>query len=424
MLRIKLFIIGLIGASMLMTSCDPDSSGGGGIGGGNANAPFVDIFDDGSGTNLTFDSTVEPGQVFRIAIDALANDAELNAVRVLRDGFSLEAQGANDEFDNLDVEDLEEQNPQLLSGANRDAFTWTFEFTAPLEEGDFVYEFEVSDAANLSTSTSLTVTVFQTVADVDPMITLNGPASIVTAAGTLNSFNIDAVMGTNEFESISVWEDGSLITDLSRIRFMGDDFEFNPLPLFSPESLGFSGAVIIQAIAGNHDYVIRVTDTEGNNADAMFTVIDEATLGTDLTSEFDFILFSNASGPDNGGLDLDNGVAVPSASADAEIRDLGIDTNMPAATNWIQRIEGVNGSDLRIVDLFELPDGFSFDGVDTKEAIQLAFDTGSPANPSPVLQVGDLFTVSNFSNTYILRVDEVNVTDGDNNDFYRFSIKF
>ena len=426
MLRIKLFIIGLLGVTMLFTSCDPDSTGGTGTGGGggNANAPSVSIFDDGTGTTLTFDSTVEPGQVFRIAVDALAIEAQLRAIEVSRDGFSLTA----DEFDNLNITDAEEQNPQLLFGADKDAFTWTYEFIAPTEEGDYTYEFEVSDDDALTSSASLTVTVFQTVPDVAPMVTLIGDPIFSAPANTLRSINIEAVVGTNSFESISVWEDGALIEDLTRIRFQDAEFEFNPLPLSSPESEGFLEGIIIETIPGNHDYIIRVTDTEGNNGDVAFTIIDEATLGTELTNEFSLVLVSNASGPDNGGLDLDNGVAVTSASTAAEIRDLGIDTNMPASSNWIQRIEPVNGAELRIVDVFEFPDGFNFDDVTTKEEIQFAFDTGSPADPSPVLQVGDIFTVSktdmNVTTSYLFRVDEVNVTDSDNNDFYRFSIKF
>ena len=232
-------------------------------------------------------------------------------------------------------------------------------------------------------------------------------------------------MGTHAFESISVWEDGVLIEDTLRLSFMefNNVFSSNPLPLFSPETEGFTESVFIRAIPGNHDYAIRITDTAGNIADATFS-IEETVTSTPLQEEFDFVLFSNASGPDNGGLDLDNGVAVPNDSGDAEIRDLGIDLNLPLATNWIQRVEAVNGSDLRVVDLGMLPDGFTFEDVDSKEMVAAAFNTGTATDPSPVLEVGDILAVSSPNNIYILRVDEVNVTDNNNDDFYRFSIKF
>ena len=45
-------------------------------------------------------------------------------------------------------------------------------------------------------------------------------------------------------------------------------------------------------------------------------------------------------------------------------------------------------------------------------------------NPSPVLQVGDVLAAASPTAIYIMQVDEVNVTAADNNDFYRFSIKF
>jgi hypothetical protein len=421
MLRIKLFIIGLLGVTMLFTSCDPDSTGGGGTGGGgtNANAPSVSIFDDGTGTSLTFDSTVEPGQVFRIAVDALAIEAQLRAIEVSRDGFSLTA----DEFDNLNITDADEQNPQLLFGTDKDLFTWTYEFTAPEDEGSYFYDFIVSDDAGLESVASLTITVEGVLEVINPTITLMNSATIEAPAESLVQVNAEAVMGTFDLASVSVWEDGDLISDLTRIRFANIDFEANPRPLFDPNTTGFTEGIIIRTIAGTHDYIIRVTDTEGNNADVAFT-ISEASTGTALENQFDFVLFSNASGPSLGGLDLDNGVAVPSASADAEIRDLGIDTNQPAATNWIQRVEGVNGSDLRVVNLANLPDGFTFDGVSSKEEVAEAFNSGTAADPSPVLQVGDLLAVSSFTNIYIIQVDEVNVTDNDNEDFYRFSIKF
>ena len=412
MFRIKLLIIGLLGATMFLTSCDEDGLGGGTGGGGNVDAPFLE-------TNITFDSTVEPGQVFRIQIDALANVAQLRAVEVSRDGFSL----TPDEFDNLDIADGDEQNPQLLFGADKDALTWTFEFVAPVDESIFTYEFIVSDDNGLESVTSVNITVEGVLEVVNPTITLMNSSTIEAPAGTLVQVNAEAVMGTNELVSVSVWEDGDLIMDLERIRFANVDFSDNPMPLFAPDTEGFTEGIIIRTIAGTHNYIIRVSDTDGNNADAEFT-ITEASTGTALDNVFEFVLFSNASGPNLGGLDLDNGVAVPSASADAEIRDLGIDTNQPVASNWIQRVEAVNGSTLRVVNLDNLPDGFTFDGVSTKEEVADAFNSGVDADPSPVLQAGDLLAVASPTNIYIMRVDEVNITDGDNEDNYLFSIKF
>ena len=422
MLRIKLFIIGFLGAAMLFTSCDEDTLGGGGTtggGGGNANAPSVTVFDDGSGTTLTFDSTVDPGQVFRVAIDALSIEAQLRAIQVSRDGFSL----TPDEFDNLNITDADEQNPQLLFGTDKDLFTWTYEFVAPEEEGSYFYDFLVSDDAGLESVASITITVEGVLVVEDPTISLMNSSTIDAPAGSLVQVNAEAVRGTNELVSVSVWEDGSLISDLTRIRFANIDFEANPRPLFAPNTDGFTEGIIIRTIAGTHDYVIRVTDTDGINADVAFTITESVT-STALENQFDFVLFSNASGPSLGGLDLDNGVAVPSASADAELRDLGIDINQPAATNWLQQVEGVNGSDLRVVNLANLPDGFTFGGVTSKEEVADAFNSGSASNPSPALQVGDLLAVSSLTNIYIIQVDEVNVTDNNNDDFYRFSIKF
>jgi len=407
------------------TGCDPDGTGGTTGPGPNTGGPTVDFIDDVTNATLTFDSTVEPGQVFNIQVDATAGDSDLFTIEAFRDGFSLVASldPAEDEFDILELDDTDEQNPALLLGDNATGFRWTYQFVAPQEELPYEYSFTVTDGEGLETTVALTITVFQTVPDTPPTLILNGPATLDSPAGSLVQINVEAVTGNNPIASVSVWEDGDLISDLTRIRFAGVDFEANPLPLMSPQSEGFTEGIIISTIAGDHDYVIRVTDTEENNSDVTFSILETST-GTPLSNQFDFVLFSNASGPDNGGLDLDNGVAVPSASADAEIRDLGIDTNQPAASNWIQQVEGVNGTDLRVVNISNLPDGFTFDGVTSKEQVTEAFNTGTPASPTPTLQVGDLLVASSFSAIYIMRVDEVNVTDNNNDDFYRFSIKF
>jgi len=412
MYRIKILIFGLVASSMFFASCDDDTTGG--PGGTNVNAPNVTATLDAFSS-----STVQPGQEFTITVDALSSQAQLKAIEVSIDGSSL----TPEEFDNTSVNDSEEQNPQLLFGDEKDSFNWDFVFTAPSEVGDYSYEFEISDDDNLVTIESVIITVEGVLEVVQPTIDVMSAPTIESPANSLVSVDVAATMGTYDIASISVLEDGVLITDLSRIRFDNVDFDSNPLPIFSPQSAGFTESVIIRTIAGNHNYVIRITDTEDNSVEDSF-MITETMTSTALQETFQFVLVSNASGAGLGGLDLDNGVAVSSSSVDAELRDIGIDLGLPNASNWIQKVEAVNGSALRIVNLSNLPDGFSYDGVTSKEEITDAYNSGADTNPSPVLQVGDLLAVASTTNIYLIEVEEVVVTTTDNNDYYTFNIKY
>jgi len=418
MFRIKLFIFSLACAGLFLTSCEDDLTGGGGTGGGGAiDAPFVSLVD---GLDvLSFDSSVTPGADFRVTLDAVSNGAQLKAVELLRDGFSL----TTDEFDNEAIADTEEQNPQLLFGTDKDGITWTYGFTAPDVEGSYLYDFEVTDDNDEVSTTSITITVEAPLVVVNPEVTVETNASIMAPANSLVKVNVTGVKGTYDIASIAVWENGSLISDAARLFYNDVVFDSNPLPLFSPDSEGFTSGVTIRTTTGTNSYTIRLTDTEENQADFTFEIVEEMNT-TPLQNTFNFVLFSNASGPSLGGLDLDNGVAVSSSSDMAEIRDRGIDLGLPDASNWLQQVEPVNGSELRIVDLAQLPEGFGFAAVTSKEQVAVAFNTGASVASSPALQVGDLLAVSSPTNIYIMQVETVNATTTNNDDYYEFSIKY
>ena len=60
-------------------------------------------------------------------------------------------------------------------------------------------------------------------------------------------------------------------------------------------------------------------------------------------------LFNQAGPSGTGGLDLDTGASLGSTNANVEVRDMGIDTALPLANNWRQKIAGVNGTEIRYV---------------------------------------------------------------------------
>jgi hypothetical protein len=138
-------------------------------------------------------------------------------------------------------------------------------------------------------------------------------------------------------------------------------------------------------------------------------------------------------------LDLDTGTGTGSADAAAELRDLGINCALPDASNWRRQIGTVNGADMKKVNVAQL-ENFTFAGVDKKETITLAFTTGTTlangtsttcagvntpvTDVSDAVAVGDMFVVFANSKYYLVRIDAVNSTTGDNLDSYEMSIKF
>ena len=136
---------------------------------------------------------------------------------------------------------------------------------------------------------------------------------------------------------------------------------------------------------------------------------------------FTTVVVNNADGPDEGGLDLDNGVSVPRDSDMAELRDRGIDINLPLADNWIQRLEPRNGAELRLPDT--TGDLLVYANVDSREAIVAEFDRGTSVTESEKLESGDLLLVKSGDDYYLVEVGTVNVTASDNTDFYELNIK-
>jgi len=129
-----------------------------------------------------------------------------------------------------------------------------------------------------------------------------------------------------------------------------------------------------------------------------------------------------------GGLDLDNGLSTGSSDEAAEIRDLGIDTDLSAEINWIQKISGANDATIKALKIGEnnLLEGFTFEGVNSKEAIATLYnDNGIDLTDgqSDVVSVGDLFVVNRGDNYYLIEITLVTVTTTDNADGYTMDIK-
>lgn len=390
---------------VLMTACtddpiDPQNT-----------APSVSFVTE-SGFLDTDTDLATGGEVFKVKISAVSGTDPLKTLTVLEDGVKLETA-------RFDVNgDPAAANPLLVVlDDDKNSFTWTVSVTAQAA-GTVNYEFVVEDDGGLSDAASLNISIG---GNEPPKLTFTGDGMFMTSPGSLVSLEITAEVGGSSLSTIGVYENGVLISDASRLRIddASTEFDSNPQALSDGAKQGFTTNLFIRSheTSGQLPYSVELTDEAGNIASFDLTISS----GTPV-SESVAILVSNADGPSQGGLDLDGRTSVPSASGDAEVRDLGIDTNQGAATNWIQKIEPVNGAVLRTPSTNQ-PEGFKYENITSVEAIQAAFDAGTDVTESDVIEVGDVFLVSNGGKVWILQTATVNIKESDNTDFYEFNVK-
>lgn len=248
--------------------------------------------------------------------------------------------------------------------------------------------------------------------------------------GSSFSVRLDVSPGDNPLKSITVRE-GSNNLNVARLTI-----EVNNSPLTSNNPFLLTGAAkdgatidltispsTNSAVGDFTTYTFVVTDDANNTDETQVIISTIAPPTTALTATYTAVVVNNADGPNQGGLDLDTGMNVPMGSADAELRDQGIDISQPLASNWIQRIEPRNGAQLRKAVLTSV-EGGSFANVSNREAILAIWgDSGSNLTESAKLAVGDVYVVKRDEDYFLVSVKSVNVRTADNTDFYEFDIK-
>jgi len=206
----------------------------------------------------------------------------------------------------------------------------------------------------------------------------------------------------------------------------------NPALLVSPYNLGFDFAVELRTMEdyGVNTFRFLLTDSGAltDEVSIVITTVEPAPVGTDLSGNLSGILLNQAGPTGTGGLCLDDGISMGSTDEAAEIRDNGINTDNPAATNWLQTISTVNGATIRTLNRPAMGEGYDFATVTTVEEVTAAWDNGDvvEGNSTAVLEVGDEFIVQNAdaSRNYLLQVAEVNIVTDGNGDNYVFNIKY
>ncbi len=371
---------------------------------------------------------------FNVRVNVNDGDSPLRSIRVAQDGTNLPT-------DNLDWDNgsISSQNPLLIQGADQSGTSYdiTIRPLNPAANSSSTFTFEVTDEANRRAETSITITFTATPATVtfgSDGLQDNQDRNVNAASFRLQ---VLASQGNAPLTSIAFYQNDALLSNEEIIVVAaGTALPSNPAALGSISNLDDLFELRPNTVAaGPTTFRVDVTDALGVTG-SQFIIINYV---VPSVTEINGVLLNQAGPAGTGGLDLDNGTSVGSNNAAAEIQDEGIDTNLPAATNWRRQISAANDAELRVVELSQLPDNFSFANVTSLDQVIQAFNTGSTPDGDdtitsgtdtvtgeivsrPVI-AGDLFAIKRGDNYYLIRIDAVNVLENSNGDNYEISIK-
>lgn len=415
MKKLLLYSLLSIVAVFTMSSCEEDLGGGGII----TNDPEISL--DISNTNLN----PIPGQVISITVQAAPGDDDLQALTIQADGVNL----ANSRI-SIDGSPAV-ANPILVVSPDTDGFTWNIDIVAQSDPVVVTYTFTIRDLGGNTVSSSVDIS---TVPDVvsPTTISLYGNLMYMGTPGAKVKIPVSVIAGTYALKAIAVLDQDANPVDVSKL-FYGDlstNFTSNPMDIAADDNLGFDVDIYITAHNGGiRTYTIAIEDVNGDVQFQDFTI----DAGTTVTSIMG-VLF-NASGPQGqGGLDLDTGESVGSNDATAEIKDEGIDLDEPMDKNWIRKISGANGAQLRhlIPNQNGLPESFTFEDINVADQIEAVWengqdfvDTNTVGDPiSLKVELDDIYIVLKDGKYYLLKVVEINETLDSNADNYVVDIKY
>ncbi|TVQ43183.1 MAG: hypothetical protein EA362_11880 [Saprospirales bacterium] len=235
------------------------------------------------------------------------------------------------------------------------------------------------------------------------------------------TFTITGQEGSEKLNAIS-FREGEDLMDLSRIKINGDALNANPTLLFADNKTQFTFEISLTANneSGEYSGSIVLSDEANRSATIDFNYIIDRP--SDLDSLMGVLL--NSDGPiGTGGINLETGEGTGSADQSAHIRDLGINTDLIPAENWIQKIAPItaNGVTLKMIN-----DAPSFEEVIYSEQLEALYEEGTEVTSEGTaekVQVGDTFVAKQGEQYFFFVIKEVNVTTDDNMDNYVIDIK-
>ncbi len=429
----------LVLGSLLMTSCEEDILGGGGGtpggGGGLEEGPSLSF---GTDTPfLSMDVTVAPGEVFSVQLNATQGSSPLNSLTVNENGIRLE-----DFANRLTIDGQPAPAAALLLPEElRASFSITLDIKAQEDRSASLYQFAVADEAGNTAAVDIEISTELTGTDANPEITLLGNSNIIADASSLVCLNLQVVAGNADLESVIVVDEAGETLAPERLFFGGSSSANqvieNPFFLSADNVRGFEETLCIRAQddESEQSYTIAIADTRDSFSilPIIINTFPNGVSGQPVTV-LEGALFNRAGPAGTGGLDLDSGAGTGSADIAAELVDNGIDIGQPSGSNWIQRISGANGTELRqlIPNQNGLPETFTFEAIQTDTEISSIWANGlslQGTNPNgepwtDVVQVGDTFIALREGQLYLMEVTDVFIDPNSNGDFYQLDIKF
>ena len=413
MKKILFYGIAFTMSVLIMTSCE-DDLGGGII----TNDPEIAL--DLTNTELN----PIPGQVFSVTVQTAKGDDPLQA-------FTVQADGNTIDNSRITINGVSAAaNPILVVSPDTDGFTWTVDIVSHSDPEVVSYSFIISDTGGKSATTSVDISTIPEV--ITPAtLTLGGNLMYMGSPGNKVTIPVSTLAGTYLLKAIAVLDEDANPLDVADIYY-GDtqtNFTSNPMDIEGDDRFGFDVDIYITAHNGGlKNYTIALEDESG---DIQFV---DFTINAGLSVNFLQGILFNAAGPaGTGGLDLDDGISVGSNDPTAEIKDEGIDLDEPMDLNWIRRISGVNGSEVKqlVPNMNGLPESFTFEDVFTPDQIAAVWDNATDFLDSNDagerisfrVGIGDLFIVENSGKYYMIKVVEINETTDSNGDNYVIDIK-
>lgn len=380
---------------MLITSCDPD---------------IIDStlsYSDETGY-VSSDATIAANEVFLVKVSGTSGSAEMNTLTIQKDGVNLST-------DDYTVDGAVDNNPKLLFDTERSSFTYEIAITGD-DSGADTYSFVVESDDDGRETRSIEITVDGVGAQ--PVLTNDMNSSIELENPGTVQIVLTAVKGNVPLSSISVLEEGALITDLTRLAWESGDWTSNPQILEGADVDGFTSKKLFLTsnnTVGLTNYTITLVDENGDESSINYA-ITILPVSTPLVDVATGVLLYNNSGPNFGAIDLETGTNVTSVSnPDADIIDQGIDGD----GNWLQIIAPADATtSLRSIDA-----SYTYENVTSKELLIEAYDGGTELAQTGTLMVGSTYVAKREDVYYMMIVTGVNPTTDDNLDNLIWDIK-
>ncbi|MEO5907037.1 MAG: hypothetical protein ABIQ11_09935 [Saprospiraceae bacterium] len=230
---------------------------------GNPEGPTMEFYANSVSDN---DSLPKEGW-FPAHIIATKGSSDLEEFSIKRDGQLL---NVSDIYSILNAaRDIPISNPLSIPPSATDGFTYSFFINKP-ESGQFEYDFILRDANGLEFTERINLLFYNIPVDIE-LLPFNNIDTVVNKNSWFN-ISLLADRGTAHVDSVTIFQDGLLLSNLDRLMFEQFPISANPLALaLTNVSLTLYFQILIIE-TGIQTYTFKVHDQDGYTAELSVTV--------------------------------------------------------------------------------------------------------------------------------------------------------